>query len=263
MGKEHNKMVRLYGKAPYSVVLVHGGPGAIGALKGFAKELSKVTNKGTIEAIQSKYSAHELVEELVEQIQENGSEKVTLIGHSWGAWLVAIFAAKYPSKVDKAILLGCPPLEDTYVWQIGARRLEHLQGEEKAVFDRLIKGEATDEDLSQVPTILEKADNYCLEDKAAHQGDRTDSEMFNKAWTEAAKLRSDGRLIEIFKKIECPLYLIQGEGDPHPSEGVTHPLEAHHIACETHVLPKCGHSPYMEKYAKESFYQIVSNILNT
>lgn len=255
-------MVRLYGKTPYSVVLVHGGPGAIGALKGFASTLSGIIDQGIIEAIQSEYSVDALVEELLKQIQENGSEKVTLIGHSWGAWLVAIFAAKYPNQVDKVILVGCPPLEDTYVWQIGARRSEHLQGEEKEVFDRLIKGEATDEDLSRVPMILEKADNYCLEDKAMHQGDRTDSDMHNKVWTEAAKLRSDGSLLDIFKNIQCPLYLIQGEGDPHPTEGVTLPLEAQHIACETHVLPKCGHSPYMEKYAKESFYQIISEIIN-
>ena len=32
-------MVRLYGNEPYKVVVVHGGPGAIGLLKGFAKEL--------------------------------------------------------------------------------------------------------------------------------------------------------------------------------------------------------------------------------
>lgn len=35
------KMVRRYGKAPYKIVLVHGGPGAIGSLKGFAQELNE------------------------------------------------------------------------------------------------------------------------------------------------------------------------------------------------------------------------------
>ena len=30
-------MVRLYGNEPYTVVVVHGGPGAIGSLKGFAE----------------------------------------------------------------------------------------------------------------------------------------------------------------------------------------------------------------------------------
>lgn len=31
-------MVHLYGTSLYKIVLVHGGPGAIGYLKGFAKE---------------------------------------------------------------------------------------------------------------------------------------------------------------------------------------------------------------------------------
>lgn len=77
-------MVRLYGNAPYSVVLVHGGPGAIGSLKGFARELSESLKIGTVEALQSKYSIAELIEELYTQIMENCVGRVVLIGHSWG-----------------------------------------------------------------------------------------------------------------------------------------------------------------------------------
>ncbi len=45
-------MVRLYGEAPYKIVLVHGGPGAIGSLKGFARELNVLSEIGFMEAIQ-------------------------------------------------------------------------------------------------------------------------------------------------------------------------------------------------------------------
>ncbi len=31
--------------------------------------------------------------------------------------------------------------------------------------------------------------------------------------------------------------------------------------CEAHMIEKCGHSPYMEKYAKEKFYEILLKIL--
>lgn len=61
-------MVRLYGKSPYEVVLVHGGPGAIGSLKGFAEELSELSEIGVVEAIQTKYSINELIEELHDQV---------------------------------------------------------------------------------------------------------------------------------------------------------------------------------------------------
>ena len=64
-------MVRLYGGKPYKVVLVHGGPGAIGSLKGFAEELSELSKVGVVEAIQSKYSIDELIEELYCQIKDN------------------------------------------------------------------------------------------------------------------------------------------------------------------------------------------------
>ena len=58
------EIVRLYGQGPYKAVLVHGGPGAISSLKGFAKELNDRTNIGVVEAIQSKHSINELIEEL-------------------------------------------------------------------------------------------------------------------------------------------------------------------------------------------------------
>ena len=77
-------MVRLYGNAPYKIVLVHGGPGAIGSLKGFAQELNELSQIGVMEAIQSKYSIDELIEELYNQIKDNCSDKVSLAGHSWG-----------------------------------------------------------------------------------------------------------------------------------------------------------------------------------
>ena len=147
-------MVRLYGEAPYRIVLVHGGPGAIGSLKGFAKELSMRTQIGVVEAIQTKYSIAELIEELYIQISENCSEKVSLIGHSWGAWLVTLFAEKYPELIDNIVLVGCPPLEDKYVTEIGTRRLESLSKDDRTIFQRLMDGRATDEDMAQIPQIL-------------------------------------------------------------------------------------------------------------
>ena len=154
-------MVRLYRNAPYKTVLVHGGPGAIGSLKGFARELSELSQMGVVEAIQSKYTIAELIEELYEQISENCEGTVSLIGHSWGAWLAALFAEKYPQAVERVILVGSGPLEDQYVPQLGKRRLENLLPEDGAIFERLVNGKATDEDMKKIPKVFERADNYC------------------------------------------------------------------------------------------------------
>lgn len=255
-------MVRLYGTEPYNIVLVHGGPGAIGSLKGFANELNIRTGKGIVEAIQSRYSITELIEELYCQIKENCLEKATLIGHSWGAWLVALFAEKHPESVKEIVLIGCPPLEDKYVSEIGSRRFENLSGEDIVLYKRLIKNQVTDEDMEKIPVMFEKSDNYCLEDKELYRADKTDSEMYNLIWSEAVKLRTDGRLLELFKKMNSKIYLIQGEYDPHSVEGVRIPLQENNVPCETIVLEKCGHSPFMEKYAKDMFYNILDEIIS-
>ena len=254
-------MVRLYGRAPYKIVLVHGGPGAIGALKGFARELSTLSRIGVVEAIQSKYSIAELIDELYNQINDNCNEKVSLIGHSWGAWLVALFAEKYPELIERIILVGSGPLEDKYVAEIGTRRFENLSEEDSAIFQRLINNQATDEDMAKIPKVFEKSDNYCLENRDMHKADKTDSQMHNTIWEEAAKLRTNGKLLATFKHIKNEIVLIQGETDPHPARGIIIPLQENGVACETYILEKCGHSPFMEKYAKEEFYKILLGII--
>lgn len=174
-------MVRLYGEAPYKIVLVHGGPGAIGSLKGFAQELAELSQIGVVEALQSKYSIAELIEELYIQINDICSDRVTLVGHSWGAWLIVLFAEKYPELVEHVILIGSGPLEDKYVSEIGIRRFQNLSEEDSVILQRVIDNQATDEDLEKIPNILEKSDNYCLERREEHKVDKTDSEMLYRA----------------------------------------------------------------------------------
>lgn len=142
-------MVRLHGNAPYKYVLVHGGPGAVGSLRGFAEELSRSSKEGVVEAIQSKYSIDGLIEELYRQIRENMP------------------------------LVGCPPLEEEYVPEIVSRRLKNLQGEAREVFQKLLDNRADDEDMKRLPVVLEQADNYCIDKKNIYSMGKTDGKMYN------------------------------------------------------------------------------------
>lgn len=250
-------MVRLYGEVPYKTVLVHGGPGAAGSLKGFAQELNERSHIGIVEAIQSRYSIAELIEELYDQIIGHCSGKVCLIGHSWGAWLAAFFAEKHPECIRHMILIGSAPLEDKYVPEISTRRFQNISEKDRVIFQRLIDNRATEEDMEKISDIVQKSDNYCPENREKHEADNTDSEMYHKIWSEAAKLRTSGQLLKSFQNIKSKIYLIQGEADPHPAEGVTLPLQENHVPCEAYILRKCGHNPFMEKYAKNEFYKIL------
>jgi len=254
-------MVRLYGNAPFKAVVIHGGPGAVGSMKGVAQELSMRTGLGVIEPLQNGNSISALVEQLCQQLHENYSGKIVLMGHSWGAWLTALFAAAHPEMTKHVILVGCPPLEDKFVPEIGRFRRENLNADDAEIFRRVVENRAADGDLAHMPQILDHADNFCIIGREKHAADYVDSEMYNSIWPEAAAMRTSGELKNVFRKIQCGITLIQGANDPHPHNGVTQPLSEMGVPCESHILDKCGHSPFMEKYAMEEFYRIAGDII--
>ncbi len=120
------KSLRKYGKEPFSVVVVHGGPGAGGEMAPVARELSR--GRGVLEPMQTEASLKGQVEELRIVLEKNGDLPVTLIGFSWGAWLGYLFAGEYPESVKKLILIGSGPYEEKYAGGIQKTRLNRLGG---------------------------------------------------------------------------------------------------------------------------------------
>lgn len=256
-------MVRKYGNEPFEVAVIHGGPGAFGSVACIAKELSKTF--GVIEPIQSKYTIPDLITELHEQIGSVTKNSTTLIGHSWGAWLIILFAKDYPDMVKQLVLVSSGPFKKEYINMIAERRLKNLSEEESKLFLKSLEqlNDKTfiekDAALCVLGRLAEKADNY---DIIEIQDDTEDSfatggEMYASIWPQADKLRSSGELFNSLKEIKCPIVIIHGEFDSHPVEGVIEPLREQRVSFETHILSQCGHSPFKEKFAKEQFYNIL------
>ncbi len=95
------------------VVLIHGGPGAVGEMKPVAEYLSR--SFSVIAPNQTKKTVSGQVEELKQQITDTGELPYVLVGYSWGAWLGWIFAARYPDLVKKLILISSGPFDAKYV----------------------------------------------------------------------------------------------------------------------------------------------------
>ncbi|MEW5930967.1 MAG: alpha/beta hydrolase [Gemmatimonadota bacterium] len=56
-----------------------------------------------------------------------GMERMTLLGHGWGAGLAALYAAERPARVDRLVLLSpIPPSKEPYAAQAEARLRERL-----------------------------------------------------------------------------------------------------------------------------------------
>jgi pimeloyl-ACP methyl ester carboxylesterase len=260
------KNYRYYGQEPFKVAVIHGGPGAPGSVAAIARELSKTY--GVLEPIQTKTSLEGQVLELYDVLKNIKDLPITLIGHSWGAWLAYIVAARYPSLVNKLILVGSGPFEGEYVKKLKENRFNRLSNEEKNEFKFLIEElsanntEQKDMKLTRLGELVSKTDDFESiiieteeQDKIAVEGD-----TFQSVWSEAAELRKTGELLDMGKQIKCPVVAIHGDYDPHPAQGVKIPLMNVIQNLQFYLLKQCGHSPWKERYAKEKFYELIRNI---
>jgi len=106
--------------------------------------------------------------------------------------------------------------------------------------------------------LMTKTDSYEL---IPHQDEAIviNYDIYQKVWEEASVLRKSGALLNIARKISCPVLAIHGEFDPHPSAGVKEPLS--HVLNDFNFieLEKCGHVPWLEKNARAAFFNILFN----
>jgi pimeloyl-ACP methyl ester carboxylesterase len=256
------KNIRKYGTKPYTVAVVHGGPGMPGYVAPVARELSSIT--GVLEPLQTKSTLEGQIQELHDVLNEHADLPAILIGHSWGAMLSFIVTARYPSLVKKLILIGSGPYEQKYAENITPDRLNRLSEKERIEFLNLVEiinnaaaGER-DKAMVKIGELTVKADTYDpLPPEKEPEPLEFSEEINRKVWAEAKELRISGELLSLGKKIVCPVLAVHGDYDPHLAEGVKEPLSRVLKDFKFILLEKCGHEPWMEKYARDKFYEIL------
>ena len=255
---------RKYGQPPFNVAIIHGGPGAAGEMGPVARELS--SEWGIVEPFQTKATLEGQIEELRSILDIEGALPINLIGFSWGAWLTFILAAWYPAMVKKLILIGSGAFDDKYSAQILDTRLSRLDDEDRIEINSLTDqlNAPSSEDKSpafrRFGELISKADAY---DPEPNEQEIIEwrFDIFKNVWGNAAELRRSGELLELGRKIECPVIAIHGDYDPHPAEGVQKPLSATLRSFRFFLLEKCGHMPWIERHAKEKFFEILKGEL--
>jgi pimeloyl-ACP methyl ester carboxylesterase len=254
------KTVRKWGHGPYTLAVIHGGPGAPGEVAPVARELSAVT--GVIEPFQTATTLDAQVQELRSVLEEEAQLPVTLVGFSWGAFLSWMTAARYPSLVRKLILISSPPFEESYAGTITGTRLSRMKTTERTEAQVLIgkidDPAVGDKDrvLARLGILLAHADAYdpiSFQDEAFH----CQYDLFRGVWDEACELRKKQVLIQMAHAIRCPVVAIHGDYDPHPAEGVNEPLSRECPDFRFILLPKCGHRPWIERNASDAFYEVL------
>lgn len=252
------KTVRKWGHRPYSIAVIHGGPGAPGEVAPVARELSAFA--GVLEPFQTQTTLDGQVQELRAVLEEDAMVPVTLIGFSWGAFLSWMTASRYPDLVRRLILVSSPPFDESFTGSIIQTRLGRLSAAERTEAMALIARmddpafKEKDAALARLGVLLSHADAcdpVSYEDEAFH----SQYDVFRGVWDQACELRRNGVLVQMARAIRCPVIAIHGDYDPHPAKGVDEPLSRECPDFRFILLPKCGHRPWIERYASDAFYE--------
>jgi len=255
---------RKYGGPPFSIAVLHGGPGAPGEMAPVARELS--TDRGVLEPLQTAASLEGQVKELQRILEENGDLPMVLIGWSWGAILGFILTARYPSLIKKLIIVGSAVFDKKYAAQITETRLSRFSDKERSealdLMRKLSDPDTADKDtiMCRFGKLISKADSYspvsCKSEILECQFN-----VFEYVWKDAERLRDSGKLLKLGAQIKCPVVALHGDYDPHPAEGVREPLSGVLKDFRFILLKKCGHHPWVEHYARGRFYQVLKEEL--
>ncbi|KXS41935.1 MAG: putative hydrolase or acyltransferase of alpha/beta superfamily [Methanolobus sp. T82-4] len=255
-----------YGREPYDIAVIHGGPGAPGSVAELAMELSNRSATGVLEPLQTSMSIDGQISELRDILKQPGKLPISLVGHSWGAWLAFMFAARYPRYVKKLILVASGPFEESYAPTIMQKRLERMSENKMEEYLHL-SAKMSDPSVknknyffAKFGKLISGVDSFHLLPSTENTSEFS-HEVNRSVWNEASYLRRSGKLLRMGKEIRCPVVAIHGDHDPHPFEGVRKPLERTLKDFHSVLLEDCGHYPWREKYARERFYEVLGREL--
>lgn len=257
--KDMKSSIRAYGAAPYSVAVIHGGPGAPGYMAPVARELAK--SFGVIEPLQTRTSLEGQIQELHEQTRASGKGPFVLIGSSWGAVLALLTTAEHPELARKLILVGSAVFDAESSAKTKARRRERTSHETLAEIALLEKelASSSEKDLlfARIADLELDPDVYAPLTRDLELLE-TQLELNQSVWHDFKKLRdTQGALGQALSRIHCEVVLVHGDYDPHGIEGIHPFLKSVIPQTRLEWLERCGHYPWIEKFAREEFFAIL------
>jgi pimeloyl-ACP methyl ester carboxylesterase len=181
-----------------------------------------------------------------------GLDPIDLLGHSAGASLAILYAARYPERIRRLVLVT-PSLRlfqfgmaEEYVREAAALRAGRPGMDVvEAALDRVFAGIGTDEDdLALTPLSYGRWDTTAQE-HASRREEQTNAEGMRHYYADG--LPDPGAVTKALDGLAAPVLIIAGEYDYAPRPAVAaQAAELFFPRAETAVVPGGGHFPWLD-----------------
>lgn len=279
-GKWKIRDTRLYVRdvgpeAAPAVVLVHGGPGgnhtSLRPLEVLAPRFRVVLydQRGCGESDRlpitagkpeelARLSAQENVEDLEALRQKLGKERITLVGHSWGGGLATLYAAAYPTRVEKLVVYSGGPEDEPLSAEKSKAHFSKLTDEEKARFKSGVgalgaaaQRGATQDELDrlfmQVAVVMFPS-LYCVRPTRATAAQGRAGFWASQGVNRYLESFDRVAFAEKLKAVKAPALLTWGRCEPSPQERLLYLLDSLPDARFV-IFEKSGHNAMEEEPA--------------
>jgi pimeloyl-ACP methyl ester carboxylesterase len=253
--------VREYGSAGPWLVVLHGGPGAPGYMQPVARELGDRFR--VLEPLQRGCGGEALsvarhVADLDEVIEARcGDEPFALVGHSWGAMLALAYAAAHPGRAARLVLVSCGTFDQAARAAFRANLDARMDDVLRQRIARLPQ-EISDPHLRLKTTLELLLPLYSHELLPPGMAiESFDARAFEESWNDMVRLQEAGVYPAAFAAIDVPVLMLHGTVDPHPGAMVRATLRQYIRHLECREWERCGHFPWLEKFARDDFYGVL------
>ncbi len=261
--------VHKHGHCGPIVIVLHGGPAAVGSALSLAAGLEgrfRVLEPWQRGSGHGPLSVARHVADLHEVIAAHCEATVpALVGESWGAMLALAYAAEHPGSAGPLVLVGCGTFDPASRLRLQETLRERQDADLQEALQRLERDIADParrlREQYRLTRRLYDYDPIELPPDRRATDPALDIEAHRQTWEDMLRLQSEGVFPAAFCAIQSPAVMLHGAYDPHPGRMTHDTLRRHIPHLEYREWARCGHRPWAERHARDEFFEFVCDWL--